>query len=431
MPHHPRAPVRLRTALLLLWMIVVITIVWHALLIAFDRERSTQAAAGLANMNTRSRTDNAVPSPGCPINSDDALQSFAVPDEIRQHPPVIIDGVPPPGLADHVFTQRPDFDYVDIRGTSLPGAVAVLNNAFVAQERAYVYNCDFQWTPGGCFGGNPPFDPIKHLDASRPREFLSGTVVSIVQVWGYGFYHFFMEQFMRLALVYDDVIADPSIRILAFTMGDASNFLFDLAGIDPSRVISYNENRVWFARRLIVPATTGCGQARSPAVQFFNRVFRQRWAARNGAHLVERDARLRIVVQKRSSSRSLSNHDDLVKALANTFPDADIVVYGPSESMDDAVRKHYVADLIVAPHGAGISNVVFADAARVAVIEIQPPTSNMADGSHNECHHQTVIALGARYERVVARSGTADTPMVVDVDEVIQAARAIATTARP
>ena len=86
--------------------------------------------------------------------------------------------------------------------------------------------------------------------------------------------------------------------------------------------------------------------------------------------------------------------------------------------MEETIVLHRQAGIIVGPHGAGLSNALFArpDA---ALIEIHP---EIADGTGlNLCHQRTARALGLRSTMLVLGAANnywdsfaADVPSIVD-----------------
>ena len=71
-----------------------------------------------------------------------------------------------------------------------------------------------------------------------------------------GFFHFFIEDFMRLALVYDYLMANPHVKILTFWLRDglqSTAELFEFIGINRSRLIQYSQ-QTYKVRRLLVPS---------------------------------------------------------------------------------------------------------------------------------------------------------------------------------
>jgi hypothetical protein len=76
------------------------------------------------------------------------------------------------------------------------------------------------------------------------------------------------------------------------------------------------------------------------------------------------------LVIKRSGSRQILNHDDLIKALPG-----EVKVHTGHESMQEQMQLFADAKIVVAPHGAGLANIV-AMSENNAVVELQVAPAN-------------------------------------------------------
>lgn len=101
------------------------------------------------------------------------------------------------------------------------------------------------------------------------------------------------------------------------------------------------------------------------------------------------------VDRRRAWARKLVNEDALVDALS-----AIGVVSVALENMPvaDQVSLFHGADLIVAPHGAGLANLVFASK-HCAVLELQ------MDAYCNWCFRRLSALMGLRYDCIIGRGG--------------------------
>jgi len=98
-----------------------------------------------------------------------------------------------------------------------------------------------------------------------------------------------------------------------------------------------------------------------------------------------------IVVVKRSNSRRVQNHDQMVHTIASLYPHHRVVVYDDQESISvlQLAQLFHQADLIVAPHGAGLVNMMACRPGTV-VMEFVP-----IDG--NSCFMNLAAQLGILY----------------------------------
>lgn len=142
---------------------------------------------------------------------------------------------------------------------------------------------------------------------------------------------------------------------------------------------------------------------------------------------MEHQSGVYVVVQDRGTgkSRSLRNHEELVLKLKADFPSAHVVVFNSNDDLWTTGKKHYSATLIIGPHGAGLSNVIFTT--NSTVIEIHPNKGNGDVSEHkiNICHQQTALRSGAKHIPIIADNGNAATPFTAPLDQVMVAAHRV------
>jgi hypothetical protein len=184
---------------------------------------------------------------------------------------------------------------------------------------------------------------------------------------GQRYYHWMSECFPRLALVKDYLDAHPSAKILFFRGDDTKQTILKMIGIDPDRIIEYT-SMLTFVEHLIVPTATAEGRIIQRAGGIMNKHLRN--AIREMFHIPYNPTwrsspsvakAPSIIIQQRSpgGARSMTNGDDLVSAVKKAYPNAVVEVFHHDETIWDAMRMHYGADLVIGPHGAGESNALF------------------------------------------------------------------------
>jgi hypothetical protein len=67
---------------------------------------------------------------------------------------------------------------------------------------------------------------------------------------------------------------------------------------------------------------------------------------------------LEIVVIKRTKQRVLAQHDELLVALAEAFPGYNVRVFTAEGHIRDHAQLFYNAAAVIAPHGAGLRNIM-------------------------------------------------------------------------
>lgn len=196
-------------------------------------------------------------------------------------------------------------------------------------------------------------------------------LASIVHESG-GYWHFTTEALPRLAWLKPFLDRDPEIRLLVdFDFGGSCPNEFveqylDRVGIDPGRVVHYDHTRVYHADELFLPSYVPPDQASREALL----------AGRNlvlGTEPSPKEADLIIVINRRDAlSRRSDNISQLIEALRRSGAGDRVVEFVASElSIDEQIDLFRRARLVVGPHGAAHSNIIFASPG-TRVIEIQP-----------------------------------------------------------
>jgi hypothetical protein len=112
--------------------------------------------------------------------------------------------------------------------------------------------------------------------------------------------------------------------------------------------------------------------------------------------------------------------------LRDEFSGAQVNGFGSDATMIEGAKEHFLIQLLIGAHGAGLSNIMFVpDGA--TVIEIHPDISNGGAPPHmiNGCHKNTAGATGAKSVQIVADNGRYDEVFTALVDEIIEAAKKV------
>ncbi|CEO97168.1 hypothetical protein PBRA_005772 [Plasmodiophora brassicae] len=254
--------------------------------------------------------------------------------------------------------------------------------------------------------------------------FLQGTVVALLQFWAAGnYYHTMMEAVVRLAIVHTYLIDNAAARVLVETnMPQVWHFVLDLLGVDRGRLIEYQSDKLHAVEHLLVPTVPDCFVAHGAAQRAMRTLLREGYRrlypnAGRGPGVV--------VHARTDGARIVANHEELVAALKSEFGAEDIAEFRPGAAMPDAAGLHYAARVVVAPHGAGLANMLFMDAG-TAIVELHPPHGNgwTNHGPHavNECFAISAHRLGIRYRAIIG-GGSGDTSFSVDAARVAEAVK--------
>ena len=259
----------------------------------------------------------------------------------------------------------PEFNHEDG-----PGYVGTFRNAFISGPYSVVFDCNIEFFAGGCDFDKAAKFPLQKALVTPPTSMQRvEEAVLVGQHFGKHFYHWLVEGFLRLALVHEYLIENPNLKIIHYRQDNSAVF-FEMLSIDPSRHVVYDPDEIYFVKKLIVPSATPCSRALSSAALVMNKLLRKAVAERF-PHLNDAVKLQKIVVHKRKdgAERSFLNHKKLVRSLQARFKDtAEVVEFKHDDDAWEAAKLHYNADVIVTPHGAGASNVLFSKAHHAALL---------------------------------------------------------------
>lgn len=336
------------------------------------------------------RNDVTVKSRGCPIGCESSLNRCSVFDDFANA------SLLKTGFAllqnsqkKHHFVHLPFFDKDDTYGL---GGVALFQNAYVEGDFSIVFDCDVLYVSGGCGvrdANKYNFDIRKVNDSSLIHRL--DTAILISQHWGNAYYHSMIENLPKLVFVADFLQAHPNTSIMAYETLIKGRRLFEpmFNLTTKTKWVSYNHREIYHVRKLLIPSATYCGNANPHAVikfQYFFQKYLDTAAKKKG----KKNERV-ILVQKRKS-RYLTNHKDLMFALRNRFGKIfKVVEFFGNETIEETAAMHRSATVVVGPHGAGLSHVIFMLRNASGMIEIYPKVTNRGV---NGCHQATAKAAG-------------------------------------
>ncbi|CBJ29242.1 conserved unknown protein [Ectocarpus siliculosus] len=237
----------------------------------------------------------------------------------------------------------------------------------------YVWNEKDYIVPKSCkshlFG--PRASSILPTSAERHEK-----VVVIAQYWGDEYYHFLVEALPRITLMLDVLVENLDIKVAVHApkLGSESHttFIYELLallGIDSERVI-FIQTEI-HADLAILPSSIPCGRPDTQMVNMLRSVLLKAMYPRTQG-IPPEVPRPVIVLVVRESRRWLKNNDQVRDALKQDFPDHDIVEFWGNGPIIRQMRLFATASVIVAPHGAGLSNMVVSPL-HTPVLEIGSP----------------------------------------------------------
>ena len=263
-----------------------------------------------------------------------------------------------------------------------------------------VFAKEFKMVPVKSCGVN-----LQNLPPTFDERKLYDEIFVISQHWGEAYFHKMMEDMPRLAPFLPFLRQNPNIRIHMRSRDLHTDYLFRALGLDPNRIITDKVH----GKLVYLPRSTDCGRLLISEGQILSREYRTHIEK----NITGDKTWNSIVLIKRSGVRHLNQQTQIETVIQNAattynlryelFPDK------PSPSVEETMLMFYRARVIVAPHGAGLSNMLFSRPG-TAVIEViyNPP---------NICYLEASHYLGHRYFGVPSREGC-DTGITIDPQDI-------------
>ena len=197
--------------------------------------------------------------------------------------------------------------------------------------------------------------------AYQPPEFDPNNVYEevfvITQYFGTDYYHKMMEDFPRLAQALPFLRQYPKIRIHMLGRDNHTDALFRALHLNPDRIIT----GIVHAKLVYLPRSAPCGKMRIPEGQLLSHEYRK-YIENNLAGDKNWNS---VILIKRTTKRG--RHFSQQKEIENVVQKLtskyglryELFTDNPVPSPDQTMLMFYRARVIIAPHGAGLSNMMF------------------------------------------------------------------------
>ncbi|CAM9211693.1 unnamed protein product [Ectocarpus sp. 8 AP-2014] len=220
----------------------------------------------------------------------------------------------------------------------------------------------------------------------RPDTESFEKVVVLAQEYGQAYYHLLVENLSRITVVKDLLMENPDIKVQLFPRFLAHQKymreLLELVGIESDRILFVS---MIHADLAIVPPSTVCGKPNAAMVNLLRHHLLQfnledfprvQLVGRPGLYphtwgIPPVPPRPIIVLVVRVKKRGLQNNAEVREALAQNFPDFDVVEFDGIQQIRAQLGMFATASMIVGPHGAGLSNMVVSPL-HTMILEIGP-----------------------------------------------------------
>ena len=250
---------------------------------------------------------------------------------------------------------------------------------------------------------NVCIDKVNNLPPNANEIELFDEVFVISQPWGNNIFHEMIENIPRLAIHLEFLKRHPRIPILSYGKRDGRiGEIFRVLGLDETRI--YNG---WCRGKIVyLPRPSPCGSGNVQELQMLAWHFRN-FMERN----FEPERRNRIVLIRRSLKRKFTKQEEIERVVRSAALQNNLTFTlfrdDPTPLLNLTMMLFKSALMVVGPHGAGLSNIIFSDPGTIVIEGVcNLPHLNM-------CYHRLAQVLGHRWHGVPSRGGCEG---VVDVD---------------
>lgn len=192
------------------------------------------------------------------------------------------------------------------------------------------------------------------LPANQSSIPLHNEVFSMTEQTGSMYYHLILEDLPRIGPYLKFLLKHKHIKVHCKNKM-FSNQMLELLGITRDRLVFGNIR----AKVAYVPAGTACGRPGVFTTLLLSTLFHRK-LPKNVLNLNQDTI---ILIKRSSEGRQFKNHEGILKMLRNVAKKRGlrVSVFGdrPVPPLNKTIEMFYRAIMVLAPHGAGLSNLVF------------------------------------------------------------------------
>jgi hypothetical protein len=220
---------------------------------------------------------------------------------------------------------------------------------------------------------------------------------------GHSYYHFMFDQLLGCAAIFQMLLKHKDMYVILDTLSPTSSEAYTLLNVSTSRLLSLENNASYSVDRLYFPSYTGCGSTSYGNMQNFEQVMQEMQP-----RAYTQPANAILVIDRGSQGihdcvRCLRNHNEVVAGLREAFPTMDIIEFTSSHSLMETVQVFARARVVVAPHGAALTNILFLPrCASVVEIHTFRHQNRTQESTLNYCYMDMAIGLGHSYRGLAA-----------------------------
>ena len=268
-------------------------------------------------------------------------------------------------------------------------SVTFQGEVYTSDVKIYLPSCITNVSP------YPPyFDPTKVFDE----------IFVISQSLGLMYFHKMMENIPRMMPYLSFLRQNPQIRIHTMFQDSHTDGLFRALRLDPRRIVT----GMTHGKLVYLPQSTGCQQPMMNDLQILSREYQSYISM----HVIGNKTWNSVLLIKRTQTRQFNQQSDIENIVheLSTFYGFRYELFSddPPMTIEETMSMFFRARVIVAPHGAGLSNTLFCRP-NTRIIEVACAEKPM-------CFLVAAYQLGHRYFGIPAKLNSDCTKYGIDVN---------------
>jgi hypothetical protein len=252
-----------------------------------------------------------------------------------------------------------------------------INNTYVHRSLIHDENGYYYYQPDVGCRLNELEQPPKKIDISKAKRRYRRAIY-LWQFWSENYYHFMIENYLRFFLAYHylRVLNNEEDRKIDAILIQKSKYkgvnedVFKLIGWGDVQLVDVYEEPI-FVEELLSPQFSHCGSSTNYQ-SFVARYYLSSLLNLPDPKTIDPKELIILIIKRSGGDRFIANHDALVNAMKKEFPNENIVVFKEPFGLPETIKLFSKAKLIIAPHGAGESNMIFSLPGITKVIEVAP-----------------------------------------------------------
>ncbi len=244
------------------------------------------------------------------------------------------------------------FKSMDNDSHSTMGFIHLLSGAIVMPQGEVFYK-DLKLHPGGC-----PYDLAPMLSRRSAHQLkFADEVFTMAERHGHEVFHMMIEDLPRIIPYLQFLWQHKQIKIHVAAQSSLTIEMLGLLGIEKQRLI----NGYVRAKIVYLPMGISCGTANMFNIQLLSMYCRRSISQANkDAHR----SRSLLLIKRSRKKRFFTHHDQILQQLQlmgmRSNITTEVFADTPVPPFQRFSKMFYSASMVVGPHGAGMSNIIFA-----------------------------------------------------------------------